>query len=483
MSVKYYLAIDIGASSGRHILASCEDGKMILEEIFRFDNKQIRKDGHDTWDMENLWRGILDGMKECARQGKIPETVGIDTWAVDYVLLDENDKRIGDAVAYRDRRTEGMREAVDAIISADELYSRAGIQYQSFNTIYQLSAQLRERPEELAAAKSFLMIPEYFNFLLCGVKQNEYTNATSTNLVNAKKKDWDYEIIERLGLPRGIFGPLAMPGTKLGRLLPEIKEEVGFDTTVILPATHDTGSAFLAVPARDDRAVYISSGTWSLLGVENEEPITTPASRAENFTNEGGAWYRFRYLKNIMGLWIIQSVRRELNGVAYIAGKEVRTEKEKKFSFDDLVDAARGAADFPSRIDVNKEVFLSPDSMIEAVKAECAATGRKVPETVGELMQCIYASLADSYRSAIGGLEALTGKKYTSVNIVGGGCKDEYLNELTKRATGLDVYAGPTEGTAIGNLIVQMIEGGEFKDLREARDSVKKSFNIKEIEL
>ncbi len=477
--MKYYLAIDIGASSGRHILGHTENGRMVLEEIHRFDNKQIRKNGHDTWDMDNLWCGIIEGMKACKALGKIPETVGIDTWAVDYVLLDENDAIVGDAVAYRDKRTEGMRELVNSVIPANELYARAGIQYQSFNTVYQLTALKKEDPDALARAKSFLMIPEYFNFKLCGKKQNEYTNATSTNLVNAREKDWDTEIIEKLGLPARIFGSLAMPGTVLGKLLPEIEAEVGYSTTVILPATHDTGSAFLAVPVRDDNAVYISSGTWSLLGVENSEPITSPESCAENFTNEGGAWYRFRYLKNIMGLWMIQSIRRELNGVAYIAGKEIRVESEKKWSFDDLVDAAKAASDFPSRIDVNKSVFLSPDSMTDAIKEECRATGQRVPESVGELMQCVYASLADCYKDAIAGLSKLTGKRYTSVNIVGGGCKDDYLNELTARATGLDVYAGPTEGTAIGNLIVQMIAAGEYAALQEARDSVRISFNIK----
>ena len=477
--MKYYLAIDIGASSGRHILSHVEDGRMVLEEIHRFDNKQIRKNGHDTWDMDNLWSGIIDGMKKCAELGKIPESVGIDTWGVDYVLLDENDEMIGDAVAYRDRRTEGMREIVSEIIPAAELYERCGIQYQSFNTIYQLTALMRENPEQLARAKSLLMIPEYFNFRLSGVKQNEYTNATSTNLVNARGKDWDYEVIEKLGLPKGIFGPLAMPGTALGPLRPEIASEVGYNTTVILPATHDTGSAFLAVPARDESAVYISSGTWSLLGVENSEPITSRESFEENFTNEGGAWYRFRYLKNIMGLWMIQSVRRELNGVAYIAGKEVRVEAEKKYSFDDLVELAKSAHDFPSRIDVNKSVFLSPDSMIEAIKDECRASDQRVPESVGEIMQCVYTSLAECYKNAIEGLSRLTGKKYTSVNIVGGGCKDTYLNELTAQSTGLDVFTGPTEGTAIGNLIVQMISAGEYDSLQKARDSVRISFDIK----
>ncbi len=481
MRMRYYLAIDIGASSGRHILGHVEDGKMVLEEIHRFDNKQIRKGGHDTWDMDNLRCGIIEGMKACKTLGKIPETVGIDTWAVDYVLLDENDNIIGDAVAYRDRRTEGMREEVSKLIPPEELYSRCGIQYQSFNTVYQLTALKREDSAALSRAKRLFMIPEYFNFMLCGIKQNEYTNATSTNLVNARSKDWDFEVIEKLGLPRDIFGPLATPGTILAPLTPEIEAEVGYSTTVMLPATHDTGSAFLAVPARDENAVYISSGTWSLLGVENSEPITSPESYAENFTNEGGAWYRFRYLKNIMGLWMIQSVRRELNGVSYIAGKEIRKEAEKKYSFDDLVNLAKEASDFPSRIDVNKDVFLSPDSMIEAIKGECLATKQRVPDSVGELMQCIYMSLADCYKRAIDGLSKLTGKRYTSINIVGGGCKDDYLSELTARATGLPVFAGPTEGTAIGNLIVQMIRAGEYADLQAARDSVRISFDIKEI--
>lgn len=479
--MRYYLAIDIGASSGRHILGHVEDGKLILEEVFRFDNKQLRKDGHDCWDMDNLWSGILGGLKACKELGKIPHTVGIDTWAVDYVLLDENDAIIGDAVAYRDSRTEGMKEVVNAIIPADKLYARAGIQYQPFNTIYQLTALKREHPEQLEKAKWMLMIPEYFNFKLTGVKRNEYTNASSTNLLNAAEKTWDMEVISALGLPTEIFHELAMPGTVLGNLLPEIQEEVGYDTTVILPATHDTGSAFLAVPARDDNAVYLSSGTWSLLGVENEVPITTPESQAQNFTNEGGAWYRFRYLKNIMGLWMIQSIRRELNGVAYVQGKENRTAATKQWSFPDLIAEAKKCEDFTGIVDVNRDCFLAPESMIQAIKDECAATNQPVPETVGEIMQCVYTSLSLCYRDAIASLQKLTGKVYTSVNIVGGGCQDGYLNQRTAQATGLPVFAGPVEGTAIGNLIVQMIAGGDLSNLQAARDAIRASFEIKEV--
>lgn len=481
--MKYYLAIDIGASSGRHILGHMENGKMVLEEIWRFENRQQSVDGHDCWDMENLWNGILQGMKACAEAGKIPATVGIDTWAVDFVLLDEEDRVIGDAVAYRDSRTEGMKALVNRTIAAEVLYEKTGIQYQPFNTIYQLMALKQEHPEQLEKAKWMLMIPEYFNFRLTGVKQNEYTNASSTNLVNAREKTWDREILEKLGLPVGIFHELAMPGKVLGGLLPEIRQIVGYDTTVILPATHDTGSAFLAVPAKDDNAVYLSSGTWSLLGVENLVPITSEESLAQNFTNEGGAWYRYRFLKNIMGLWMIQSVRRELNGVSYVQGKEKRQENEKKWSFPELIEEAKREEGFPSIVDVNREVFLAPESMIEAIRQECARTDQPVPETVGQIMQCVYSSLSLCYRDAIASLEKLTGKQYTSINIVGGGCQDGYLNLRTAKATGLPVYAGPIEGTAIGNLLVQMIAGGDLEDLQSARNTIRNSFDIKEIVL
>ena len=479
--MNYFLAIDIGASSGRHILGHVEDGKIVLEEMFRFDNSQIRKDGHDCWDMAALSRAVIAGLKACKDAGKVPSTIGIDTWGVDFVLLDEQGLPCSDMVAYRDARTEGADALVDAAISADELYARCGIQKMLFNTIYQLAALKKEHPEQIEKAHRLLMVPEYLNFILTGKMANEYTNATTGNLVNARAKDWDWEVIDKLGLPRRIFGKLEMPGTTLGGLTSAVQATVGFDAQVVLPATHDTGSAFLAVPARDDQAVYISSGTWSLLGVENAEPITTPEAKAANFTNEGGAWYRFRFLKNIMGLWMIQSIRRELNGVDYVEGKEKTStwtladyEKGKKYSFADLEEAAKAASAFAGRVNANDTRFFSPESMI----AEVLAAADVKPATVGELMQCVYASLADCYAKMIRSLSELTGKTYTSVNIVGGGSKDGYLNKLTAEATGLEVFAGPTEGTAIGNLIVQFISAGEFADLAEARACVGRSFDV-----
>ena len=479
--MRYYLAIDIGASSGRHILGHVENGKMVLEEMYRFDNLQVHRNGHDCWDMENLWNGILGGLKACGAAGKIPETIGIDTWGVDYVLLDENDSVLGDAVAYRDSRNEGMDAEVSKYISPEELYARTGIQKQPFNTIYQLMAQKLECPEQVESAHRLLMVPEYLNFLLTGVKKSEYTIASTGSLLDAHTKDWDRELLGTLGLPQGIFGELNMPGTPVGDLRPEIREEVGFNASVILVAAHDTGSAFLAVPARDDNAVYLSSGTWSLLGVENEVAITTEASRLANFTNEGGAWYRYRYLSNIMGLWMIQSVRRELNGVSYVAGKDNRVATGKKWSFPDLIAEAEKEESFTALVDVNSSCFLAPESMIQAIKDECARTNQPVPETVGQIMQCVYTSLSACYRDAIRALEGLTGKQYTSINIVGGGCQDMYLNRRTAQATGLTVYAGPVEGTAIGNLLVQMIEAKEFENLQAARDVIRVSFEIKEV--
>ncbi len=462
--MNYYLAVDIGASSGRHIIGWVQDGKMMLEEVYRFENNLQKKNGSLCWDTDHLFASIVEGMKACKQIGKIPTTMGIDTWAVDFVLLDEQGNRLGDTVGYRDSRTEGVDKLAEQTLSFEDLYAKTGIQKQLFNTLYQLLAVKKADPQLLEQANRFLMIPEYFNFRLTGVAKNEYTNATSTAMVNAHAKTWDTELMNLYGIPTHLFGDLAMPGETVGNLLPELREQVGFDCTVILPATHDTGSAFLAVPAQNDTSVYISSGTWSLLGVENKQAITTPQSAKANFTNEGGYEYRFRYLKNIMGLWMIQSIRRNF---------------DKKYSFADLENMAKECADFPSVVDVNHPDFLAPESMVEAVKNRCAATGQAVPQSVGELMQCVYQSLARSYAEAIKELSELTGVTYTHIHIVGGGSKDGYLNGLTAKATGLPVMAGPTEGTALGNLMVQMMAGGDFADLQTARAAIGNSFELK----
>lgn len=456
----YHLAIDIGASSGRHILGHIENGTIVLEEIYRFPNGAKMKDGHLCWDVDVLFSEIINGLRACKSAGKIPATMGIDTWAVDFVLLNKNGERMGDAVAYRDSRTDGMDKKVEEKITFSDLYARTGIQKQPFNTIYQLASL----GDELQNADKLMMIPDYFHFLLTGVQKFEYTNASSTGLLNAEAKTWDKELLNLLGYPQKLFPELSLPGTVVGNFRQEIIEQAGFDCTVVLPATHDTGSAFMAVPAKSDTSVYLSSGTWSLLGVENLSPITTENSMKANFTNEGGYEYRYRYLKNIMGLWMIQSIR----------------EENEAYSFQQLIDMAE-AAEFDTIIDVNDDAFLAPESMTKAVKNYCHEHGLPVPQTLGQLLKCVYRSLAVCYRDAIGELEALTGQKYTAIHIVGGGSNADYLNRLTAEATGLPVYAGPTEGTALGNLMAQLIYSGSFSSLAQAREAIHNSFDIKEV--
>ena len=460
---KYYLAVDIGASSGRHMLAYMNNGRMELEEVYRFPNGMVNKDGHSCWDVGKLFAEIINGLKKCKELGRIPTYMGIDTWGVDYVLLDEQNQVIGNTYGYRDGRTAGMDELVYEIISPEDLYARTGIQKQIFNTIYQLMAVKQQAPDDMAKADSMLMIPDYFQFLLTGVKKMEYTNATTGQLINARTNDWDYELIERLGYNRNMFAPTAMPGEYVGEFTEAIREMVGFNCQVILPATHDTGSAVLAVPTNDDKAIYISSGTWSLMGAERKEADCSSASMKANFTNEGGYDYRFRYLKNIMGLWMIQSVKKELT---------------EDLSFAELCDLASKET-IPSIVDCNDECFLAPASMIRAVRDFCENSGQAVPRTPGELAAVIYNSLAKCYGDTVKEIEAITGQSSDTIYVVGGGANAEYLNRLTARYTGKTVLAGPTEATAIGNVVVQMLYAGEFIDLAEARSVIKKSFEIK----
>ncbi len=453
-----YLAIDIGASSGRHIVGWIEGGKLKTEEVYRFTNGTSSKGGRLVWDTERLFAEVLQGLKTAHIKGYTPEYIGIDTWAVDYALLDKQDKLIGEVFAYRDSRTNKAADAVHRIISFDELYKRTGIQYQPFNTIYQLYAD--KLSGKINKAESLLMLPDYLNFLLTGVKKQEYTNATSTGLVNAQTGNWDGNIIDLLGLIKKLFDGLSQAGTAVGELKKEIQTAIGYNATVVLPATHDTASAVLAAPL-DEESPYISSGTWSLLGIEQSHAHTDEDSRKANYSNEGSINGAFRYQKNIMGLWMIQSVKRELGG---------------NITFANLADMAR-CKDSKITVDVNDQRFLSPKNMTAEIK-------KSITSNLGtaSIMRVIYDSLALSYANAIKELERNTGKTYTTLNIIGGGSRDNLLNELTAKATGKKVIAGPVEATAIGNLIMQMIGAGEISDLPEARKIIKKSFEINEVQ-
>lgn len=461
--MKYYLSIDIGASSGRHILSSVQNGKLILEEVYRFENGMTEKDGHLVWDYKKLFSDILQGMKECKKAGKIPVSVGIDTWGVDYALIDKAGEVIGDVFAYRDGRTAEPIKKLHSKIPFETLYERTGSQFQIYNTIYQLYTD--KLSGKLANAERFLMMPDFFNYLLTGVMKNEFTNASTTGLMSAKTREWDMQTVRELELPEKLFKELSDPATFVGRIKPEIADEVGYDLNVVLPATHDTASAVMAVP-EVGQPLYISSGTWSLLGIESPVAISTEEALKENFTNEGGYGRSTRFLKNIMGLWMIQCVRREYN---------------KKYSWADFVKLSKEVKDFNSIVDVNDSSFMAPASMIDAIKAYCAKTGQKVPETPGEIALCVYDSLAVCYNKAIETVEKVTGYKFNVIHIVGGGCQNGYLNELTAKRTGRKVVAGPVEATAIGNALAQLLYDGAVSDINEAKNLVKDSFDTEVI--
>lgn len=454
---KYFLAIDLGASSGRHILGSLNNGRLELEEIYRFENGMVDRNDHLCWDYDKLFYEIINGMKKCREIGKIPCTIGIDTWGVDFVLLDEGDMVLGDSVAYRDSRTQDMDKKLFEKISEAELYKRIGIANQPYNSIYQLMAIKQQEPGNLEKAKCFLMVPSYFTYLLTGIKANEYTMATTSGIVNPETKSWDNDLLNTIGIPTEMFGDIVMPGTIIGELLPEIQKQVGFNCRVVLPACHDTASAIVAVPAKEEDFVYISSGTWSLMGTELKEPSLTEESRMLGFTNEGGYEGTYTYLKNIMGLWMIQCLKKELK------------QQGMDYSFPELCELAQKEDDFPSRVDVDDSRFLAPRSMITALKDYCMETGQQVPENPGQLAAVVYKSLAECYGKVIENIERSTGKTYSCIYIVGGGCKAEYLNKLTAETTGKKISSGPSEATAMGNLMVQMISAGEISSLKEAR--------------
>lgn len=460
----YYLAIDIGASSGRHILGHVENGILKTEEIYRFPNELIQTNGSLCWDTNRLFAEIKTGLKKCREAGKIPVSLGIDTWGVDFVLLDKENRMLGNAVGYRDRRTAQMDALVYQQISEHELYARTGIQKQSYNTIYQLMAVKAKQPQLLANAETLLLMPDYFHFLLTGVKATEYTNATTTQLLQPSTGTWDFDLLHLLGYPSHLFAPIAEPGTILGSFTKEIQEEVGFSCQVVLPSTHDTASAIMAVPSTEQEVLYISSGTWSLMGVERNTADCSEQSRQLNFTNEGGYARRFCYLKSIMGLWMIQSLKKELN---------------HRYSFAELCSMAENAT-ISSIVDCFDECFLSPDSMMDAVRIACEESGQQTPETPAEFARVIYCSLADFYKKAVTELESITHTKYSQIHVIGGGSQADYLNRLTAEACHKKVVAGPAEATAIGNLLAQMITDGVFSDLTEARRCVFDSCSVQE---
>ena len=438
--MKAYLAVDIGASSGRHIVGWIENGELCTEEIYRFPNEMTEVNGHLTWDTDRLVREVKAGLRLSLEKYPDLVSMSVDTWGVDYVLM-RGDTEVKPTYAYRDSRTEESIPEVHKIIPFEELYSRTGIQFNSFNTIYQLYHD--KMSGRLDGVTDFLMIPEYVMYKLTGVKRREFTNATTGALVNANTLKIDGEIIGRLGLPESFIAELSMPGETVGRLTPEVRAEVGGDLEVVLCATHDTGSAVEAIPMVTD-SPYISSGTWSLLGVKTPTPLTDEKSRESGYSNEGGVGYN-RYQINITGMWIIQCLRAEFC-------------PDKSF-----VDIAKMAATskFEGIFNVNDGAFLAPKSMKDAISFYFTERGKAAPTDMADYFNTAYHSLAYCYNDAIVDLEANTGRCYSDIYIVGGGAKNGYLNTLTEKYTSRRVVALPIEATAIGNLRVQIKRNGE----------------------
>jgi rhamnulokinase len=466
-----FIAIDIGAETGRVIVGDVSK----MEIIYRFPNNLVRVKDSIFWDILRIFNEIKRGLKEAFK--KYPNqiiSIGIDTWGVDYVLLDDDGDLLGNPYHYRDKRTDNIMEEVFRIIPKEEIFAETGIQFMQLNTIYQLYSFVKNKPQVFGNAKYFLTIPDLLNYWLTGIIKNEYSIATTTQLYNPIKKDWSTKILDKLKLKKEIFGEIIMPGTKIGKLLPAIAQEIGADSEVVVvaPACHDTGSAVAAVPIEDNtNYAYISSGTWSLLGIEIPEPIINEMSFKYNFTNEGSADGGFRFLKNVTGFWIIQEC------------KKYWDEKVKSYSYDELTEIALkyGPANF--RIDPDDSKFLKPglidDNMPDRIKAYCRKTGQKVPETPAEITRGIIESLADKYTKTIKMIEEITGKSIKEIYIIGGGSRNGLLCQLVTNAIGLPIYAGPVEATAIGNLMIQAESMGQIKSITEGRKLLRKFYKIK----
>ena len=468
MAEQKMLAIDLGASSGRGIVGSFDGKKLSLKEIHRFSNDPVILCGRMYWDILRIFHEIKQAIRETVLDGNAIRSIGIDTWGVDYALLDKSGKMLSNPRHYRDARTEGIVSYVGRFFSPSEVYAVTGIQSMNFNTVFQLAADLRDDASMIKNASRMLNIPDLLNYFLTGNMANEYTILSTGALLDAEKRDYAKDILAKAGIPQRLFGDIVAPGTALGKLLPQVQSEVGkTDAEVLTVASHDTASAVVAVPTQEKEFLFISSGTWSLMGTELPAPKINAETEKYNFTNEGGVNNTIRFLKNIMGLWLIQESRRQWK------------REGKEYSFAELEALAKEAKPFRCFIDPDHPSFVSPGDLPARVREFCQATGQYVPQTVGEVMRCIYESLAMKYRYTAQTIQKLTGISPRVIHVVGGGTKDGLLSQLTADACGMPVCAGPEEATAIGNLLVQLMATGEVKTLSDARAIVAESFACK----
>lgn len=459
----HYLAIDLGAESGRSIVGSLSEDGLEIEETHRFPNHPVCLPSGLHWDVLRLWADIKTSLGISSQKfSKKIKSIAVDTWGVDFALLDQQDSLLANPFHYRDKRTDGILEEAFKRVPKDIIYDATGIQFLQLNTLYQLLSMVISRSPILNIAELLLTTPDLFNFWLCGSKVSEFTIATTTQCLNPSTNTWAFELLEKFEIPTHIFANIVQPGTILGEIRPSLADETSMDgIPIIAPACHDTGSAVVAIPAENESFAWISSGTWSVMGILSPHAVINPASFGFNFTNEGGAFGKWRLSKNIMGLWLIQECKREWN-----------------LSYDEITLLAKQAPAFKAAIDVDAEIFLHPGDMPAKIRQYCAETGQYVPETQGEIARIALESLALKYRLVLEQLEKLTGKTLDSIHIIGGGTKNTLLNQLTANATGRSVITGPIEATAIGNVIMQAIGLGHLDSLDDARALIRTSFEV-----
>ncbi|MBN2652057.1 MAG: rhamnulokinase [Spirochaetales bacterium] len=458
------IAIDFGASSGRVISAKFDGEKIILDEIHRFYNGIYNIDGVDCWDYEKLFGEVITGLKKVKQLGIKPSSVGVDTWGVDFVLIDEAGNLIGKPVAYRDHRTDYSIAEYDEAFSLKKLYKKTGIQQMQFNTIFQLFALSKLDKKQLDCADKILLVPDYFHYLLSGKKLNEYTQASTSSLIDAATMAWDTGLISELGINPQLFCEIARPGRIIGELKDSIIEETGLTgVKVVLPAAHDTASAVVAAPNASENSVFISSGTWSILGAQLDSPICTEEAMRLGYTNEGGADGKILFMTNIMGMWLIQECMKIF---------------EPKIDYHQLDAMIQEVNTDCAIIDVKDQRFLNPKNMVEEIKNYCKESGQQIPQSPGEIGKVIFQSLAISYAQAIKDFEKITGRTINEINIIGGGCQNNYLNQLTADLTNCKVTAGPIEATAIGNVITQLQGLNKIKDIQDAKKIITNSFEV-----
>ncbi len=463
-----FLAVDLGAESGRVILGKLDSGHLQLEEVHRFANGPVRTPDGLHWDVLRLWSEIKTGIGMAVHKyGTQIAGIGLDTWGVDFGLLDHNGALLGNPYHYRDSRNDGMLEEAFMRLPRDLIFEQTGIQFMQINTLYQLLSMVKSQAAALSAAETLLMMPDLFNYWLTGVKTSEFSIASTSQCYDPRQGGWSLPVLKAMGIPTHIFAPIVQPGTVLGPLLSEVAEETGAQNIqVIAPATHDTGSAAVAVPATEKDYAWISSGTWSLMGLDSTIPVITPESLAFNLTNEGGVYGSIRLLKNITGLWLVQECRRTWAA------------RGQELSYGEMTRLAADTAPLKSLVDPDAPDFSRPGDMPERIREFCRRTGQPVPESKGEIIRCALESLALKYRSVLIMLESVTGRQMEALHIVGGGTRNRLLNQFAANATGLKTITGPVEATAIGNILMQAVALGKIGSLSEGREVVRQSFEV-----